>query len=160
MTKRCPVKIIRIHPKAEIPKYQTAESVGFNIKAVDVKLDTMVDNGSSHLCYIIRTGLKVAVQAGFCMKIYPLPDLGFKNNARLANCVAIIPSDFRGELILKMVIDSGAKPVEIKEGMYTFQGVIEEVVQADFNEVTEDAFVLLDTALSEDSTKHTDKKVK
>ncbi|MEB7891861.1 dUTP diphosphatase [Hafnia alvei] len=141
MTKQVPVSICITHPKAIIPSYISGGAAAFDLIATDVTLNTVVDSGDAHVAYFISTGLKVAIPEGYCMKIYPHPEIGGKHHARLASCVAIISSDERKEVQFKLVVDSGAKGFELKAGMCVAQGMIEEVVKAEFNSVPDSDFV-------------------
>lgn len=143
MTKQVPVSICITHPKAIIPSYISDGAASFDLIATDVTLNTVVDSGDAHVAYFISTGLKVAIPEGYCMKIYPHPEIGGKHHARLASCVAIIGSDDRKEVQFKLVVDSGAKGFELKAGMCVAQGMIEEVVKAEFNSVPDSDFVNL-----------------
>lgn len=141
MTKQVPVSISITHPKAVIPSYISGGAAAFDLIATDVTLNTVVDSSDAHVAYFISTGLKVAIPEGYCMKIYPHPEIGGKHHARLASCVAIISSDERKEVQFKLVVDSGAKGFELKAGMCVAQGMIEEVVKAEFNSVPDSDFV-------------------
>lgn len=140
MTKQVPVSICMTHPKAVVPSYRTGSAAAFDLIATEVNLNTVVDGCCAHLAYFISTGLKMAIPEGYCMKIYPHPELGEKLHARLASCVAIINSDDRSEVQFKLVVDSGAKGFELKAGMTVAQGMIEEVIKAEFSAITDSDF--------------------
>ncbi|WP_053067816.1 dUTP diphosphatase [Xenorhabdus khoisanae] len=140
MTKHVPVIICRTHPKAVIPTYRTEGASGFDLTAVDCTLYTTIDDGRSHLAYIIRTGIKVAIPDGYCMKIYARKDLGQEHHARPAECVGVVDSDYRDEIIIKLIVESGAFPLTVKDGMLVAQGLIEEVTRASFEDVSEEKF--------------------
>ena len=101
-------------------------SVSFFRMAEDVQLPTYATDGAgcfdiyAHLsepgafsdlqptAYVnIPTGLKVAVPEGHVMLIFSRSGHGFKSNTRLANCVGVIDSDYRGELMVKLTRDDG-----------------------------------------------------
>ncbi|MBD2780841.1 dUTP diphosphatase [Xenorhabdus szentirmaii] len=153
MTKHIPVVVCRTHPKATIPTYRTENAAGFDLIAVDYKLHTYIDKGKSHLAYLIRTGLKVAIPEGYCMKIYANTALAQKHHARPVECVGIIDCDYRDEIIIKLIVESGARTLHFSEGMCVAQGVIEEVAKAAFEDVTEDKFAERD---AEGQSGHTD----
>lgn len=157
MTKQVPVSICVTHPKAVVPSYRNDGAATFDLIAADVNLNTVLDSSNSHLAYFISTGLKMAIPDGYCMKIYPHPELGGKHHARLASCVAIISSDDRKEVQFKLVIDSGAKGVELKAGMCVAQGMIEEVVKAEFSAVPESDFANLATGTTSVGKSKSDK---
>ncbi|WP_426575261.1 dUTP diphosphatase (plasmid) [Xenorhabdus stockiae] len=146
MAKPVPVVICRTHPNAVIPTYHTEGSAGFDLNAVDYQLYTNIDDGRSHLAYYIRTGIKVAIPEGYCMKIYARKDLGQEHHARPAECVGIIDSDYRDEVIIKLIVESGATRLTFREGMCVAQGMIEAVTKASFEDVTEEKFAELKKA--------------
>ena len=52
-----------------------------------------------------RTGLHFEIPPGFVMLIFGRSGHGFKNQVRLANCVGVIDSDYRGEVLVKLLRD-------------------------------------------------------
>lgn len=145
MTKQIPVSICITHPKSVVPTYSSTGAASFDLMAVEVNLNTVLDHGHAHVAYFISTGLKVAIPEGYCMKIYPHSELGENHHARLANCVGIIDAGNHDEIQFKLVVDSGAKHVDIKAGMYVAHGVIEEVIKAEFKHLTDSEFIALKT---------------
>ncbi|MDU3783986.1 MAG: hypothetical protein E7G42_01100 [Serratia marcescens] len=85
----------------------------------------------------ITTGLAVEIPEGYCMKIYARSGLGTANFLRPSNCVAIIDSDYRGEIKLRMIADEGGLAIEPKAGMVIAQAVIEKVEPVTWTEVDE-----------------------
>lgn len=64
---------------------------------------------------ILETGVACAIPAGFVGLVFSRSGHGFKNNIRLANCVGVIDSDYRGELKVKLTIDGGTFIFEQKD---------------------------------------------
>lgn len=115
------VKIKKLHPDAQIPKYATAGAACFDLHSVG-NSETMLYWGMSK---IFRTGLAFEIPQGFVMLVYSRSGHGFKNDVRLANCVGIIDSDFRGEIVAKLTRDnSGSEYLTINPGDRIAQAMI------------------------------------
>lgn len=63
--------------------------------------------------------------------------IGLQKHTRLANCVGIIDSDYRGEIMAKLITDPGGEGVCLKPGMAVMQGIFERVEQVSLVEVEE-----------------------
>lgn len=85
---------------------------------------------------IHRTGIKMAVPADHVLLLFSRSGHGFKDNTRLANCVGVIDSDYRGEILVKIVRDDGDRP-NILVGERIVQGMIIPRAKVVFNEVNE-----------------------
>jgi len=93
------LKIKRLHPDAIMPTYGSDGAACFDLYAIN----------AGTVCEPIefRTGLSFEIPAGYAMMIYSRSGHGFSFNVRLANCVGVIDSDYRGELIVKLTTDYG-----------------------------------------------------
>lgn len=127
------VRIKKLHPAATIPTYGTAGAACFDIYALDVNgyehLGRHVDEYEPVLC---RTGLAFEVPAGHVLKVYSRSGHGFKSDTRLANCVGVIDSDYRGELMVKLTYDGAEDGPFIKPGDRIAQAMIIPVEQVQF----------------------------
>jgi len=97
------LKVKRLHPDAILPKYQTAGAACFDLHAVCDEGSKFVPPGSPEK---FRTGLSFEVPAGHVMLIFSRSGHGFGLDTRLANCVGVIDSDYRGEVHVKLTRDS------------------------------------------------------
>ena len=88
------VKIKRLHNDAIEPSYATAGAACFDLHAVDLK-----ENGA------IGIGLAFEIPADHVMLIFSRSGMGFKHGVRLANCVGVIDSDYRGEVMVMLTND-------------------------------------------------------
>ena len=86
------VKIKRLHKDAYTPTYGTNGAAGLDLTAISYKLE----NGR----HVYGTGLAVEIPEGYVGLIFPRSSLS-KYDLRLTNCVGVIDSDYRGELIFK-----------------------------------------------------------
>ena len=110
------VKIKKLSPTAIVPTYATYGAACFDLYAD--KLDEQfscshVDHDDPLVC---GTGLSFEVPAGHVMLIFSRSGHGFKHGVRLANCVGVIDSDYRGEIFCPLTNlsdrDFELKPLE------------------------------------------------
>lgn len=133
------VKIKRLTPDAVMPFRGSDGAAAWDITALDVKLSVVQTQGGIRQprAWWVTTGLAVEIPAGYCMKIYARSGLGTANFFRPSNCVAIIDSDYRGEIKLRMIADEGGQFIEPKAGMVIAQAMIEKVETVTWTEVDE-----------------------
>ena len=78
----------------------------------------------------IATGIRVKIDEGWVLKIYPRSSLGFKYRLSLDNTVGIIDSDYyyaenEGHIFIKMT-NCGNKPLTVEKGKAFAQGIFLE----------------------------------
>ena len=78
----------------------------------------------------ITTGVRVKIDEGWVLKIYPRSSLGFKYRLTLNNTVGIIDSDYyfadnEGHIFIKMT-NCGDKPLTVEKGKAFAQGIFVE----------------------------------
>lgn len=78
----------------------------------------------------VPTGIRVKIDEGWVLKIYPRSSLGFKYRLTLNNTVGIIDSDYfnadnEGHIFIKMT-NLGDKPLTIEKGVAFAQGIFVE----------------------------------
>lgn len=86
-----------------IPYYATKGSAGIDLHA-NVLCDTLISPGETKK---IPTGISVEIPSGYYGAVYARSGLATKNGLRPANCVGVIDSDYRGEIIVPLHNDSG-----------------------------------------------------
>ena len=111
------VRVQKLHPDAQLPRIATAGAACFDIQTIE---HARVEEFGS--C-AIRTGLAFEVPAGHVLLVFSRSGHGFKNGLRLANCVGVIDSDYRGELMVKLHNDK-ALPFEFEPGDRIAQALI------------------------------------
>ena len=127
------VKVQKLHPDAVLPRYATPGAACFDLHAVDVP------NGYSpvYTTLEVGTGLAFEIPPGHVMLIYSRSGHGFKFDTRLANCVGVIDSDYRGEVRVKLSVDwLSASFLSVRDGDRIAQAMIlpipkVELVEAD-----------------------------
>ena len=103
------LKLKKLDEEAFIPSYATDGSAGLDLKTTE---DATIMPGETHLT---STGLAMSVDKEYWGGIYPRSGLAVKSGINLANCVAVIDSDYRGELRVPLHNNSTA-PFEIHKG--------------------------------------------
>lgn len=88
------VRIKKLHPDAVIPTKAHATDAGFDLTAVAMEYDNV--NG----CIVYHTGLAFEIPQGYVGMLFPRSSI-FKKNLLLTNCVGIIDSCYRGEVLAK-----------------------------------------------------------
>lgn len=119
------VNIKRTHPDATIPVYATYGAAGFDITVAEYEGNDTYN-----------TGLSFEIPEGHVMLIYGRSGHAFKHGMRLANCVAVIDSDYRGTVKLKLAYD-GWTTHTVEKGERIAQGIIQPVPRVQFIEATE-----------------------
>lgn len=122
---RPPIGFKKLHPKAELPVYATAEAAGADVRAVEA---CHIPNGERRL---IRTGLGCDIPKGWEIQVRPRSGLAFKNGVTVLNAPGTIDSDYQGELGVLLVNLSG-EFFTIEPGDRIAQIVVAPVVQGDF----------------------------
>lgn len=135
------INIKKLHPDAKTPVYATAGAACFDLHALDVDgsyiLGSNVHQGSPIVC---RTGLAFEIPPGWVMLIFSRSGHGFNNDTRLANCVGVIDSDYRGEVRVKLTSDDFSEddrklPLFVKPGDRIAQAMLERAERVTFNVV-------------------------
>lgn len=114
-----PVKYQKLNPLAIEPRYSSPGAAGmdfFTYEDFELHYSNPV---------IVSTGISMEVPVGYGLFIFSRSGQGFKADVRLANCVGVIDSDYRGEIKVKLTKDvaSWAMPSLIKAGDAIAQGV-------------------------------------
>lgn len=127
------LRVKKLHPDAVLPRYATNGAACFDLHAVtDSAPGVQVLHGSP---LTVRTGLAFEVPAGHVMLVYSRSGHGFKNNVRLANCVGVVDSDYRGEVLVRLACDdplySLDKALTIKHGDRIAQAMLVQVPTVD-----------------------------
>ena len=107
-----------------LPRRATAGSAGYDFFAPQ---DISLAVGETAK---IATGVRVKIDEGWVLKIYPRSSLGFKYRLTLNNTVGIIDSDYfnadnEGHIFIKMT-NLGDKPLTIEKGVAFAQGIFVE----------------------------------
>lgn len=129
-----PVKIKLLTSSAKVPTYGTPYSAG-----ADLYLD--LDGYDSVTVYPdvtlkAHTGIALEIKEGYFGAIYARSSLASKKGIRPANCVGVIDSDYRGEIIVPLRND-GNEAVELNKGDRIAQIIFSPYKQASFEVTSE-----------------------
>lgn len=136
-----PVKIVKVkklHPDAIVPAYASAGAGCFDFHAC--MSTTELAAVTSNCPTVIDTGLSFEIPEGFVMLIFSRSGHAFKNDVRLANCVGVIDSDYRGEVKVKLTNDTTAlnnKVLTVGHGDRIAQGLIVPIPRIMFEVTSE-----------------------
>lgn len=115
-----------VYEGVKLPKRATAGSAGYDFYApFDI---TLAPNETVK----IPTGIRVWIEDGWVLKIYPRSGLGFKFRLQLNNTVGIIDSDYynsdnEGHIFIKITNDTNeGKTISIPAGTGFAQGIFVE----------------------------------
>lgn len=120
------VKIKKLHIDAKVPAYGTEDAACFDICALH---DGHV---AYHYANTFHTGLAFEIPKGYGMFLYPRSGLAFKYGIRLANNVAVIDADYRGELLIRLHNDAYELGFRVRAGDRIAQARIEKVEKVEF----------------------------
>lgn len=89
---------------AKIPERSTSGAAGYDISAAIGQTIYI----PPHCTVKIPTGIAMEIPAGHWVGIFPRSGLSTKQGLRLANCVAVIDEDYRGEIAVPIHNDTNA----------------------------------------------------
>ena len=116
----------QIYNNIKMPKRATTGSAGYDFCS---PLDFELKPGET---IKIPTGIRVRINDGWVLKLYPRSGLGFKFRLQMNNTVGIIDSDYynssnEGHIFCKITNDSNeGKTVSLKQGDGFCQGIFVE----------------------------------
>jgi dUTP diphosphatase len=119
------------HDGLPLPTRQTAGAAGYDVSSAEPEFTI-----DPHERRLVRTGLALAIPAGYEAQVRPRSGLAVKHGLTLPNSPATIDSDYRGELMIPM-INLGAEPVVVTRGMRIAQLVFQRVEAVELQEVAE-----------------------
>lgn len=124
------VKIKRLNEQATIPTSGSRYAAGYDLYSCE---DVVAPTGKTTA---IHTGIAMEIPEGYFGGVFARSGLASKQGLRPANCVGVIDSDYRGEVIVMLYNDSSLHR-EIKKGERIAQLVIMPYLQVNFEESEE-----------------------
>lgn len=116
MTSSIAINFTKIHPEAVTPAYKTDGSACMDISCVFLppfdRTDALTLRPGDSA--IFSTGLKFAVPKGYVMEIHSRSGHGFDHDVSLSNGTGEIDSDYRGEIMVKLINKSKYRDCKIK----------------------------------------------
>ncbi|MDD6038638.1 MAG: dUTP diphosphatase [bacterium] len=134
------IQLKKLTNTAKLPMRGSEQAAGYDVYA-DISEPLIIAPGET---VKVPTGLAVAIPDGYFGGLYARSGLATKQGIRPANCVGIVDSDYRGELIFALHNDSNREQT-IGVGERVGQLVVQPFLSVTFDEVEE----LSDTARGE-----------
>ena len=98
------VNLKKLHQDAKLPTCGTCGSAGYDLYACLGGYDECrIEPGQT---YKVHTGISIAIPDGYFGAIFARSGLATKKGLRPANCVGVVDSDYRGELIVALHNDT------------------------------------------------------
>lgn len=126
-----------IYDNIKLPKRATVGSAGYDFYT---PVGFVLRQGET---INIPTGIRVRIEDGYFLGLYPRSSLGFKYRLQLNNTVGIVDSDYyrstnEGHIFIKVTNDSKSfNTLTLHEGDSFAQGIFTEFFLAEEEEVTE-----------------------
>ena len=114
----------------ELPAYKTIGSAGMDLMAINEKPE-IIKSGEIKL---IKTGIAIALEAGYEAQIRPRSGLALKHGVTVLNTPGTIDSDYRGEICV-ILINHSKEDFEVTKGMRIAQMIIAKYDQPELIEV-------------------------
>lgn len=127
---KLPINRLSESEDLKLPTYATDGSACMDIYAL-----TAVPQGDGSI--LCRTGWAVAIPEGWAMLIYSRSGMGFNENTRLSNCVGVIDSDYRDEVMVKLHCDIPGRLPQVKKGDRVAQFMLVPVESVELEQVPE-----------------------
>lgn len=130
------INIKKLNDTAIIPTRGSEYAAGYDLYAgcVDEKNLEEVNVISPYSTMKIHTGIAMEIPEGYFGAIFARSGLATKQGLRPANCVGVIDSDYRGEIIVALRNDSASEQT-ITSGERIAQIVIMPYLPVEFEEV-------------------------
>lgn len=110
-----------------VPEYAHEGDAGFDFRA---RIDEPVTLKPLER-KLFKTGIKAEIPEGFEIQVRPRSGLALKHGLTVLNTPGTIDSEFRGEIGV-ILINLSSEEYTIQPGERIAQGVLKELVQADF----------------------------
>jgi dUTP pyrophosphatase len=123
------VLIRRLDPGVPLPSYAHPGDAGADLAAAE---DVELAPGERAL---VRTGLAIALPAGYAAFVHPRSGLAARHGVTLVNAPGTVDAGYRGEIKVTLLNTDRDQPVRFKRGDRIAQLVIQRVERATFHEV-------------------------
>ena len=116
------IKIKKLHPNAIVPKYAKPGDAGLDLTAIGIEVK------GHYVTY--HTGLAIEIPQGYVGLLFPRSSV-YKTHQILSNCVGVIDSGYRGEIMMKFTTTRDQYVIGNKIG----QLIVMPYPQIEFEEV-------------------------
>ena len=129
------VKVKKISPTATMPTKGSEQAAGYDLYA-DLKGEKSIVIPADGTAFI-GTGLTMAIPVGYWGGIYARSKISCKRAMRPANCVGVIDSDYRGEVIVCLRNDDSKTERTIQHGERIAQIIVDKLYKTEYEEIPE-----------------------
>jgi dUTP pyrophosphatase len=116
------IRITRLDPAAPLPAQAHEHDAGYDLCANE---DARLEPGGGRA--LVRTGLAVAIPAGYAGLVLPRSGLALKHGVTLVNTPGLVDSQYRGELKVLMINTDPAAAYDVHRGDRIAQLVVQAV---------------------------------
>lgn len=124
------VYIELLNHAATVPTFGSVDAAGCDLYA-----NLTAEGGSVTIApgttYLVKTGIAMAIPKNYAGFIYARSGLASKQGLRPANCVGVVDSDYRGEIMVALYNDSQVEQV-VNHGERVAQMVIAPYLRPEF----------------------------
>lgn len=118
------LRVVRIHPRAALPRYASDGAAGLDLTAaIDAPL-VLEPLARAR----VATGLVIALPSGHEGQVRPRSGLASKHGLTVLNAPGTIDEDYRGEVAV-LLVNLGREPITIGPGERIAQLVVAPVVR-------------------------------
>lgn len=127
------VRIRRLQPSVELPRYETAGAAGFDLASAAY---VTIAPGEMAL---VPTGLVIEVPPGLFLAIFARSSTPLKRGLMVANGVGVVDADYCGpsDEIKVAVLNVTSGPVEVQAGDRLAQGIFLPAPRVEWEEAAE-----------------------
>ena len=120
------IEFVKLDARAVVPSYSHPHDAGADLTAIE---DVSIAPGQRILA---RTGISIAIPAGFVGLIHPRSGLATKHGVTVVNAPGTIDSGYRGEIKIALINLDPHEVVQLSAGTRIAQLVIQRVETAAF----------------------------
>jgi dUTP pyrophosphatase len=121
------LQVKKLNPRAVLPRYASDLAAGMDLSACVPEGERLIIEPGRIV--MVKTGVAVAIPAGFEGQVRPRSGVASKFGVTLPNAPGTIDADYRGEVMVPL-INHGREPYVIEHGARVAQMVIAPVVRA------------------------------
>ena len=126
------VEIKKLHPKVNLPTYESKGASGVDLRAF-INEHIIIHPNTSR---IVPTGLSLAIPSECEIQIRPRSGLAAKSNITVLNTPGTIDSDYRGEIKV-IIFNHGDKDFTVNNKDRIAQIILTPVKKIEFKETSE-----------------------
>ena len=124
------VPVRKLRKEAQLPRHGSEQAAGYDLYACTGRGATVIP---PHQARMVETGLCAAIPDGYFGGVFARSGIASRMGLRPSNCVGVIDSDYRGEIMVSIRNDSEEEQV-IRDGERIAQLIILPYLAVSFEE--------------------------